>query len=88
MPFALNDFFVKLLSGWGIAVDAALAEAERIKGQFPDLAPRIDAFEAWLREKAGPALDPVKMAGTLRGVATDIMSGVSGVDPGAWRGSV
>jgi hypothetical protein len=88
MAFVIGDVLAKILTGWGLNLAAVLAEAERIKAQFPDLAARIEALEAWLRTQVSPNLDPATIANTIRGIAADIVSGMSGVDSDAWRGSV
>jgi len=87
-PFTIAEVIAQLLTGWGLNVAKVLAEAQRIRDQYPDLAPRIDAFEAWLRVKLDPVLDVEKFKNMIRGIATDIMTGLSGVDHDAWHGSV
>jgi hypothetical protein len=88
VAFSVSEVLAKILQGWHLNLEAVLAEADRIKAQYPDLTDRINAFEDWLIAQVKPHLDPAKIANTLRGVAADIMSGMSGVDHDAWRGSV
>ena len=85
MAFTINDLLAKILSGWGLDLSKVLAQAEAVKAKYPDLTDRINAFEAWLSAQVP---DSVSVANTIKGIAADIISGASGVDPKAWRASV
>ena len=85
MAYTIDGAIAKILEGWGLVLTDVLAELARVKASFPDLNDRISAFEQWLISKVPNA---EKLKNTLRGIAADLVSGASGVDADAWRGSV
>ena len=89
MPqYTIGEVIAKILEGWGIDVARIIAEAERIRQTFPDLDAQIGALEAVLMDILAPVLDVEKFKNLIRGIAADIMTGLTGTDPDAWRGSV
>lgn len=90
MAFDLTKFLTQVLGGMGIAgleVEAQGKLAE-IKQKYPDVGAQVDALHAWLTERLAGVTDVAKMANTLKGIATDIVTGAAGIDPKAWQGSV
>jgi hypothetical protein len=85
----IKDLLLKLLGpfGLGYLVDELVAFLAGIAGQYPDTAAYEAAIVAWLKEKLGPVMDVEACLNTLKGIALDIASGMTGVDPGAWKGS-
>lgn len=91
MGFDLLSFLTLILGGLNVqGLDqkiAAWLAAEGVK--YPDLRDRADALAAWISQTLQasiPNLDPVAMKDTLWGIASDIVHGTAGVDPGAWQG--
>jgi hypothetical protein len=90
MSFTLKDLADKLLGGFGIGglVDKVLARLAELRTEYPDIAKQIDELEAFLVNEVRPYLDVTQMTATLRGIATDLATGQTGVDKDAWSGSV
>jgi len=88
MAFTIAAAIEKALAGLEIDRGAALAQAEKLKAEYPDAAAWLEQYEGWLTAQLAPALDPASLAATLHGIAQDILSGMTGADPQAWRGSV
>lgn len=91
--FDLFKFIEGLLSGLAVeglqgrVLDWLNTKAE----QYPDLKDRIKALSDFIAQtitEASPELDPATMAATIKGIATDIVNGATGVDPKAYQGSV
>jgi hypothetical protein len=82
----LNDALKKLLEAVGIAPEKAVAELKEIIVKFPEGSEREAAIEALIAGYAVPAL--ADLPNTLSGIAKDIATGTTGVDPEAWAGSV
>jgi truncated hemoglobin YjbI len=93
MGFDLLDFLTRMLGGLDVeAISTAATDWLREKGaQYPDLKERADALAAHLTqtlEEVAPSLDPTKLAGTIKGIAQDIVNGTAGLDNDSWMGSV
>ena len=83
----MNEILRKIVELLGIPQEKALAELKALAVKYPDQAERAQAIEDYIRSYATPALDPVALQATLAGIAKDIASGQTGVDPDAWAGS-
>lgn len=93
MAFDLLTFLGKFLSGFSVPDIGEKVQAwlEEKGAEYPDLKDRTAALAAWLEvtlADAEPELDPATAKNTLLGIASDIVHGVAGVDPGAWHGGV
>lgn len=93
MGFDILTFLTKILGGLDVpGLDAKAAAWLTEKGaEYPDIKDRADALAAYLHDtltQLAPELDPDKMRNTILGIARDIVSGDTGVDPGAWHGGV
>ena len=91
MAFDLLKFFSTIFGGLNIPgiQEKAIAWLRAEGAEYPDLQARTDALAAWLTTtlaEASPELDPATMANTIKGIASDIVHGTAGVDPGAWQG--
>lgn len=82
----MNDALKKLLEAVGVAPEKATAELKEIALKYPEGAERAAAIEALIAGYAVPAL--ADLPNTIKGIAQDISSGMTGVDPDAWAGSV
>lgn len=81
----MNEALRKLLEAVGVAPDGAIAELREIAVKFPEGAERVAAIEELLKSYAVPAL--ADLPNTVAGIAKDIGTQMTGVDPGAWSGS-
>jgi len=84
-------FFSRLLGGLDIPgiESRAVSWLKEQGSKYPDLAERADALATWLQTtiaEATPGLAQEAITNTAKGIATDIVNGTAGVDPGAWQG--
>lgn len=82
----MNDALKKLLEAVGVAPEKAIAELKELAAKYPEGAEREAAIEALITSYAVPALEG--LPNTVAGIAKDISSGMTGVDPDAWAGSI
>ncbi|HKQ59270.1 MAG TPA: hypothetical protein VJY35_15515 [Candidatus Eisenbacteria bacterium] len=83
----MNDALKKVLEALGIADDGLIDEIKERAAGLP-VEERVAAIEALIREKVSPEIDPAKLAATITGIARDVMTGVTEIDPDAWAGGV
>jgi hypothetical protein len=88
----LLTIITSLLGGLNVtdAGGKAAAWLNEFGAGYPDVRSRTDAMTAWLMgvvAEAKPELDPQKLRDTLWGVASDIVNGAAGIDPGAHHGA-
>jgi len=88
MAFSIDETLKRILAELGIAEAAAIAKLEEVIKNYPDIAGQVGALRDLLLSLASGTLDPAKIRNTLEGVAKDLLTGRTGVDPGAWTGSV
>lgn len=84
----MNEILRKMIEVLGISQEKAIAELKDFAAKHPDEAERAAAIEAFIRANASPAIDPATLAATIAGIAKDVASGQTGIDPDAWAGSV
>ena len=82
----MNELVQQLVEALGIDVAQAGEELKEYQARYPDQAERIAAVEAFIRAHATPEVIAALPA-TVAGIAKDIATGQTGVDPGAWAGS-
>jgi hypothetical protein len=82
----IADVMGRILGIAGAELDAVTKFLEALAIQFPDAVVLEEKVLAFLTEKYGAAF--VDLPGTLKGIALDVATGLTGTNPDAWKGSV
>ena len=79
----MNDLVRKIMEAFGIDVEQATAELKDYEARYPNEADRIAAVEEYIRTHA-TAEAIASIPATVAGIAKDVGTGRTGVDPQAW----
>jgi hypothetical protein len=94
MGFSALLFLTKILGGLNLPglPEKVLAKLAEIQREFPDIKVQIDKLAEFIAAEVAPALadatNPGQILATIYGIARDLVTGTTGVDPGAWQDSV
>ena len=90
MAFTIDGFLTGILKGFGVEglTQQVVDFLKGVKGEYPDTTVQIDKLTEFLVSQLSPYYDVANMTNTLRGIATDIISGTTGVNDDAWMTSV